>query len=152
MSNRQQQDRRGFLRLGTIAIVASAVPGLAMAQARVEESDPQAASLGYRNDTTKVDKAKFPKHDASQKCSGCQLFQGKASDADRTVRDLPGQGGLRQRVVQRLEQEGLKRPSRPAARQSSVAPSVRLRHCRHSRYAPHALAVSISATPLPYSR
>jgi len=90
MSNRQQKDRRGFLRLGTIAIVASAVPGFAMAQARVEESDPQAASLGYRNDTTKVDKAKFPKHDASQKCSGCQLFQGKAGDATGPCAIFPG--------------------------------------------------------------
>jgi High potential iron-sulfur protein len=90
MSNRQQQDRRGFLRLGTIAVVASAIPGLATAQARVAESDPQAAALGYREDTTKVDKAKFPKHDASQKCSGCQLFQGKAGEAAGPCSIFPG--------------------------------------------------------------
>ena len=55
--------------------------GAAHAQAKVDEADPQAASLGYKADTTKVDAKKYPKHDKAQKCSNCQLFQGKASDA-----------------------------------------------------------------------
>lgn len=47
---------------------------------KVEEADPQAAALGYRADTAKVDEKKYPKHDAAQKCATCQLFQGKAGD------------------------------------------------------------------------
>ncbi|MGE4243385.1 high-potential iron-sulfur protein [Ramlibacter sp.] len=56
----------------------------AMAQAalpKVDEKDPQAVALGYAKDTTKVDKKKFPKHSAEQKCSNCQLYQGKPKEA-----------------------------------------------------------------------
>jgi hypothetical protein len=48
--------------------------------AKVSESDPQAAALGYKHDTKDVDKQKFPKHDPSQTCSNCQLYQGKPQD------------------------------------------------------------------------
>jgi len=77
--------RRTFLR-GVSGVVAIAVTGIETPQAnaqaaKVDEADPQAVALGYRHDTTKVDKAKFPKHEASQKCANCQLFQGKAGDA-----------------------------------------------------------------------
>ena len=51
-----------------------AAPGLPM----VPESDAQAMALGFKLDTAKVDKAKFPKHDATQKCANCVLYQGKA--------------------------------------------------------------------------
>jgi hypothetical protein len=51
------------------------------AGAKLEESDAQAVALGYKNDTTKVDAAKYPKHTAEQKCSNCQLYAGKATDA-----------------------------------------------------------------------
>jgi hypothetical protein len=47
----------------------------------VAESDPQAAALGYKADSTKVDAAKYPKHAATQLCSNCVLFQGKPADA-----------------------------------------------------------------------
>ncbi len=49
--------------------------------AMVDEKDAQAAALGYVADSTKADVKKFPKHEASQKCGGCQLFGGKAGDA-----------------------------------------------------------------------
>jgi hypothetical protein len=55
----------------------------AMGQAagpKVEESDPQAVALGYKHDTKAVDAKKYPKHEASQDCANCQLFQGKAQD------------------------------------------------------------------------
>lgn len=55
--------------------------GAAQAQAKVDEADPQAAAVGYKHDTTKVDAKKYPKHDKAQKCANCQLFQGKAADA-----------------------------------------------------------------------
>lgn len=47
---------------------------------KVEESDPVAQALGYKEDTTKVDKAKYPNHTNEQKCSGCALYTGKAGD------------------------------------------------------------------------
>ncbi len=73
-------DRRIFLL--QLAACSAAVPFGARAEAaKVEETDPQAVTLGYRHDTTKVDKKKYPKHDVAQKCSTCQLFQGKATDA-----------------------------------------------------------------------
>ncbi|VTU14605.1 MULTISPECIES: high-potential iron-sulfur protein [unclassified Variovorax] len=63
------------------AALTAATQVAAQAAVPVAESDPQAVALGYKADTTKVDKAKFPKHEASQMCSGCQLFQGKPADA-----------------------------------------------------------------------
>ena len=76
-------NRRTFM----LQIVASSSV-LAAAQARaqapgpkLEESDAQATALGYKADTTKVDQAKYPKHEASQTCANCQLYQGKPKDA-----------------------------------------------------------------------
>lgn len=71
---------KGISGVATVALTGVRVPANAQA-AKLDEKDPQAVSLGYRHDTNKVDKAKFPKHEASQKCSNCQLFQGKANDA-----------------------------------------------------------------------
>ncbi len=53
----------------------------AMAQAMVDEKDPQAAALGYVADASKADTKKFPKYAAGQMCSNCVLYQGKATDA-----------------------------------------------------------------------
>lgn len=66
-----------------IAAAGSALGALtAHAQAaKVSEKDPQAVALGYVEDTKRADKAKFPKHTVDQKCSGCQLYQGKPTDA-----------------------------------------------------------------------
>jgi hypothetical protein len=74
------------------AAVACAGP-TAAAPRRIEENEPKAVSLGYRHDTTKVDKAKFPKHSPAEKCSNCMAWLGKPADAwaecdlmaDRTV-------------------------------------------------------------------
>lgn len=73
-------NRRVFmmtLAAGTSALAASA----AMAQAKVDEKDPQAVALGYVADTTKADTKKFPKHSNDQNCANCQLFQGKPKEA-----------------------------------------------------------------------
>jgi len=65
-----------------VAVASTAViASQAMAQAKVDEKDPQAAALGYAADTTKVDAKKYPKHAAAQKCSNCQLYAGKPADA-----------------------------------------------------------------------
>jgi hypothetical protein len=75
--------RRIVLRsLSTIAVASAAgIPLSAFTQAqktqaqKLDEKDPQAISLGYKDDTTQVDKAKYPKHDPSQTCSNCQFYQ-----------------------------------------------------------------------------
>ena len=74
-------NRREFivqLSLGGTALVA----GQAFAQgAMVVETDGQAAGLGYKADSKAVDAKKYPKHAATQMCSNCALYQGKAADA-----------------------------------------------------------------------
>ena len=78
MSN---SNRRVFL---IQVAAAGSVLAAARAQAqatKVDEKDPQAVALGYVADTAKADAKKFPKHANDQKCSGCALFQGKATDA-----------------------------------------------------------------------
>jgi hypothetical protein len=59
--------------LANQAAVASDVP--------VKETDAYPKSMGFKLKTADVDKAKFPRHDASQKCSECQLYSGKPGDA-----------------------------------------------------------------------
>jgi hypothetical protein len=48
---------------------------------RLSESDPKAQAVGYVEDASKVDKAKFPGYAAGQTCANCSLFQGSAKDA-----------------------------------------------------------------------
>jgi hypothetical protein len=72
--------RRRFIQLIPVA-AGSLIAGQALAQAMVDEKDPQAAALGYVADAAKVDKAKYPKHAAGQACGSCALFQGKAGAA-----------------------------------------------------------------------
>ncbi len=53
--------------------------GVAMAAApMVAETDANAKGLGYVADTAKADAKKYPKHAATQMCSNCALYQGKA--------------------------------------------------------------------------
>ena len=44
---------------------------------QLDEADPAAAALGYRNDTTQVDSAKYPQHEPTQVCADCRYFQAK---------------------------------------------------------------------------
>lgn len=60
--------------LGSRAAFAADAP-------KVEESDPTAQALGYKDDASKVDKAKFAKYAAGQDCGNCSFYQGKATDA-----------------------------------------------------------------------
>jgi len=75
--------RRAFVMTvigGSTALAASRVAAQAAAPV-LSETDPQAVALGYKADNTKVDKAKYPQHAATQMCSGCNFFQGKPTDA-----------------------------------------------------------------------
>jgi hypothetical protein len=74
------KNRRVFMlqvAAGSTALMATH----AMAQAKLDEKDPQAVALAYAADTTKVDAKKYPKHAAAQKCVNCQLYAGKPADA-----------------------------------------------------------------------
>jgi hypothetical protein len=74
--------RRSFLitSLGVASSLALSREAFADAP-KVAESDPTAQALGYKNDASQVDKAKYAKYAAGQMCSNCQFFQGKPTDA-----------------------------------------------------------------------
>lgn len=85
-------NRRSFI-LHVCAAGSVLAAGQALAQAgkpKIDEADPQAAALGYKHDTTKVDAKKYPQHTAQQDCANCQLFQGKPKDATGGCPLLPG--------------------------------------------------------------
>ena len=46
-------------------------PSAQAALKRVEESEPKASAIGYRHDSTKVDKSRYPKHEATHVCNNC---------------------------------------------------------------------------------
>nr|WP_218511655.1 high-potential iron-sulfur protein [Variovorax sp. dw_308] len=74
-----RSDRRLFV---FRCMAASSLLGLVHTEAiaDVDEADPPAVALGYREDSAKVDTAKYPTHTASQRCSNCRHFEGKATD------------------------------------------------------------------------
>ena len=76
-------DRRLFiLRLAGAASAVAASSAMGQIPAPVSESDPTAAALGYKVDTTKVDSSKYPKHTPAQMCHNCQLYTGKPDAAN----------------------------------------------------------------------
>ena len=66
--------------------------GAAHAQAAplVDEKNAQAMALGYAADSAKVDGKKYPKHAATQLCSNCTLYTGKAGEASGPCGIFPG--------------------------------------------------------------
>lgn len=74
----------GTLALGSLSTraYAQAVP--------LKETDSLAMSMGYKEDTTKVDAKKYPNHKADQTCANCQFYQGKAGDASGPCQLFPG--------------------------------------------------------------
>jgi hypothetical protein len=74
--------RRHFVLAIPAAALSLVTIRAAYAQAtKLEEADPIAVSLGYRNDASKVDAKKFPAFAAGSNCANCQLYQGKAGEA-----------------------------------------------------------------------
>jgi High potential iron-sulfur protein len=63
------------------AAIIAAPMAFAQKPPMVDPKDATAVSLAYVEDSKKVDNKKFPKHDATQICGNCALFQGKAADA-----------------------------------------------------------------------
>ncbi len=77
--------RRVFVIHSATAVAAGAavmMSPLVFAQtpAMVDAKDATAVALGYVEDSTKADKKKFPKHEATQICGNCAIYQGKAAD------------------------------------------------------------------------
>jgi len=85
-----QTTRRQFVIYSVSGVGALCLGAAAQAQAMVSEADPQAAAVGYKVDTAKVDKKKFPKHTVSQQCSNCALYQGAATAAAAGCAIFPG--------------------------------------------------------------
>jgi hypothetical protein len=87
----KNSSRRVFM-LQVAAGSAVLAAGSAQAQAApmVNEKDAQPMALGYVADTTKVDAKKFPKHAATQKCSNCSLYTGKADATSGPCGIFPG--------------------------------------------------------------
>lgn len=76
------QPRRTFMIQVALGGAALACGHAAVAAVKkIDENEPKAKSLGYRNDSSQVDKAKFPKHSPSEKCNGCMAWLGKPGDA-----------------------------------------------------------------------
>ncbi len=80
--------RRRFLQLAvagavTAPIAATLLPRFARAQdmPHLAESDPTAMALGYKEDATKVDAAKYPQRNPEQVCANCNFFQGTTAFA-----------------------------------------------------------------------
>jgi len=71
--------RRQFMIFSATGLAAASAGQTLAADPMVAESDAQASSLGYKADSTKVDKAKYPKHAATQLCSNCTLYKGGAN-------------------------------------------------------------------------
>ncbi|WPG41282.1 high-potential iron-sulfur protein [Variovorax sp. EBFNA2] len=73
--------RRAFAGRAVVGTcVIAIVPAAAWAAVHAEESDETSVALGYKHDTKNVDKKKYPKHDVSQRCVNCAMWQGAAAD------------------------------------------------------------------------
>ena len=111
MSNpADSQARRRFLKLavaGAVAapIVSTLLPRFARADdlPHLAESDPTAMALGYKEDATKVDTAKFATYKAGLDVRELQFLDGQGRRCVRSVRPLPRQGDQRQGLVLGLQ-------------------------------------------------
>lgn len=56
----------------------------------LELDNPTAKALGYVEDSTKVNAAKYPNHKPGQMCAGCSLMQGDAKNARNPCAIFPG--------------------------------------------------------------
>lgn len=64
--------------LGTAGVVAVR---LTQAEAAMLlETSPQASTLGYRAEASKVESTSYPKYAPGQKCASCQMFRARQPD------------------------------------------------------------------------
>ncbi|MBX3689372.1 high-potential iron-sulfur protein [Dokdonella sp.] len=91
MSKQEQKSpfdaaRRRFLKTTSVgagaALAITVLPNLARSDdlPHLSPSDPTAQALGYVEDTTKVDGAKYPNHKPTQDCANCNFWQGGSAE------------------------------------------------------------------------
>ncbi len=99
MSTKNVLSRRGFLQFASTTAVGLAVvvPALHAAAPpapatlpNLELGNATAKALGYVEDASKVDKAKYPTHTAEQICANCALMQGDAKNVRNPCTLFPG--------------------------------------------------------------
>jgi len=98
MSNpAESQARRRFLKIAVAGAVAAPIastllPRFARADdmPHLAETDPTAQALGYKEDATKVDTAKFAVYKPGSTCANCKFWTGKAADAYGPCALFPG--------------------------------------------------------------
>jgi len=84
--------RRRLLQALAAASVAAALPMYAQAQSPppLSVEDPTAKALGYVEDSSQADAARFPAHKAGQDCIGCNFYQGQGKAARGPCSLFPG--------------------------------------------------------------
>lgn len=65
--------RRTFV-IASAAAAAGVSPAARAALKKVEENEPKAVAVGYRHDTRKVDRIRYPKHQLTQNCANCLAY------------------------------------------------------------------------------
>lgn len=88
MKTPKQIRRRDFLKFGLqaggSAIALGSIPVTLLAQEKVAEDEPLAQAMGYVEDASTTDTAKFPKRageaGANQFCYNCALYDGTEDD------------------------------------------------------------------------
>lgn len=70
---------------------AAPVPSTTGTTGMVDETSPQATSLGYVADASRVDRQKFSAYMAGSVCSNCALYQGQAGAASGPCPIFAGQ-------------------------------------------------------------
>jgi hypothetical protein len=76
-----QPSRRSFLAFSLGVGSSLALSRVSVADtSMLSETDPAAQNLGYKQDATTVDKARFANYTAGQDCSNCSLYQGKTGE------------------------------------------------------------------------
>ncbi|HSI60568.1 MAG TPA: high-potential iron-sulfur protein [Ideonella sp.] len=81
MSSTPRTPTRRIFMMSVAATGAALTATRSLAQAKLDEKDPQAVALGYVADTAKADAKKYPNHAAAQTCNNCALWQSKPTDA-----------------------------------------------------------------------
>lgn len=77
MKSNIKSSRRVFMMQVVGAASAFAFVRNAAAAAKLDVNDSYAKSMGFKLNTTEVDETKYKKHTADQKCSTCQLWNGR---------------------------------------------------------------------------
>jgi len=93
-SGQSNYTRRKFLRDVAVSVPAGAVVLNGVAQAdgapKLATDDPTAMALGYTEDASTVDTAKYPMFKPGSDCANCMQIQGNEGDAFRPCGIFPG--------------------------------------------------------------